>query len=96
MGEYFFETKNPGIFGIRILGGFGFLRGKGGVANHKSQATSHEYGARMSDDVHIISGVKGSFSLYVEYRYRKIQVAGELTGQDFHEGYGSEFYPALE
>lgn len=32
MGEYFFETQNTGIFGVRAFGGFGFLSGSGGNA----------------------------------------------------------------
>jgi OOP family OmpA-OmpF porin len=42
MGEYFFETQNPGIFGLRAFGGFGFLQGSGGVANFLDPVTGLE------------------------------------------------------
>ena len=34
MGEYFFETKNVGIFGIRAFTGLGRLSGSGGVSGY--------------------------------------------------------------
>ena len=33
MGEYFFQTKNPGIFGLRLFGSFGNLKGSGGASS---------------------------------------------------------------
>ncbi len=34
MGEYFFLTKNVGIFGVRVFGGLGRLNGSGGVSGY--------------------------------------------------------------
>ena len=34
MGEYFFATKNIGIFGIRVFTGLGRLNGSGGIFNY--------------------------------------------------------------
>ena len=33
MGEYFFQTTNPGIFGLRLFGSFGNLKGSGGASS---------------------------------------------------------------
>lgn len=32
-GEYFFPTNNPGIFGLRLFGSFGNLKGSGGASS---------------------------------------------------------------
>jgi hypothetical protein len=34
MGEYFFATKNVGIFGVRVFTGYGRLTGNGGVSGY--------------------------------------------------------------
>jgi OOP family OmpA-OmpF porin len=39
MGEYFFPTKNTGIFGIRVFGGFGYLKGDKGSFNYIDPTT---------------------------------------------------------
>ena len=66
MGEYFFETKNMGIFGLRVFGSFGYLSGSGGVANYLDPNTRLEI-PKFKTSIANIGGGLNYFLAATEY-----------------------------